>query len=51
MSQSATFKTENASRYLQTLCKHFGHKVEVRFDAHSGEISFPVGRSTARSKR
>lgn len=43
MTLSATFKTENASQYLQTLCQHFGHKVDVRFDAQRGEITFPFG--------
>jgi hypothetical protein len=33
--------TPKASQYLQTLCKHFGHKVETRFDEHTGAIAFP----------
>ena len=28
-SQTATLTTERASTYLQQLCKHFAHKVEV----------------------
>lgn len=39
----ATIKTEKGSRYLQQLCKHFGHKIPVEFDAHSGQIAFPFG--------
>ncbi len=37
------FETPNASRYLQQLCKHFGHKIDVRFDEHSGEIALSAG--------
>ncbi len=33
--------TPKASQYLQTLCKHFGHKVETRFDERVGIIAFP----------
>ena len=33
--------TPKASQYLQTLCKHFGHKVETRFDERQGTIAFP----------
>ena len=33
--------TPKASQYLQTLCKHFGHKIETRFDERTGTIAFP----------
>jgi hypothetical protein len=33
--------TPKASQYLQQLCKHFGHKVETRFDEQAGTIAFP----------
>ena len=33
--------TPKASQYLQTLCKHFGHKVETLFDERAGAIAFP----------
>lgn len=49
MTLSATFETEKASQYLQTLCKHFGRKVGVRFDAQSAEIAFPFGACTLRA--
>ncbi|MEI9966011.1 MAG: DUF2218 domain-containing protein [Caulobacteraceae bacterium] len=35
--------TESASRYLQQLCKHWGHKYETSFDPKHGEISLPMG--------
>ena len=39
---TGTYETPNASRYLQQLCKHFGHKVETTFDETSGTIAFPT---------
>ncbi len=36
-------KTTKASRYLQQLCKHFGHKVPVEFNAEHGSITLPFG--------
>ncbi|MDX1331080.1 DUF2218 domain-containing protein [Roseovarius sp. ZX-A-9] len=41
---NAKFTTERASSYLQQLCKHFGHKIEVQFDSTSGLITFPFGQ-------
>ncbi|OIQ28014.1 MAG: hypothetical protein BM562_13660 [Alphaproteobacteria bacterium MedPE-SWcel] len=35
--------TPNAKKYLQQLCKHFGHKVDVTFDETQGRICFPFG--------
>lgn len=39
----AIVTTDKASRYLQQLCKHFGHKTEVTFDSTSGYIVFTGG--------
>ena len=39
----ATVSTPNASRYLQQLCKHFGHKVPVKFTPTEGKLSLPFG--------
>ncbi|OWU83008.1 2,4-dihydroxyhept-2-ene-1,7-dioic acid aldolase [Oceanicola sp. 22II-s10i] len=49
---TARYETANGSRYLQQLCKHFGHKVEVEFDATSGRAALPPGpaRMTADDK-
>ncbi|GAA3863614.1 DUF2218 domain-containing protein [Celeribacter arenosi] len=41
---TAKFTTQRASGYLQQLCKHFAHKIEVQFDATSGLITFPFGQ-------
>lgn len=43
LTATGRFETANASKYLQQLCKHFGHKVAVRFDAESGEAALPPG--------
>ena len=40
---TAHVTTDHGSRYLQQLCKHFGHKVEATFDPHAGEVKFPFG--------
>ncbi|SFR35035.1 hypothetical protein SAMN04488005_0749 [Yoonia tamlensis] len=42
-SSNAKFTTERASGYLQQLCKHFAHKIEVQFDPQAGLIKFPFG--------
>ena len=41
---TANITTTRASTYLQQLCKHFAHKIEVRFDPQSGQITFPFGQ-------
>lgn len=46
MKDRGQFPTEHASRYLQQLCKHFAHKVEVQFDETSGTARFPFGPAT-----
>ncbi|WP_439617645.1 DUF2218 domain-containing protein [Shinella sp.] len=43
LKSEAAIATEQASRYLQQLCKHFAHKRPVTFDTQDGEISFSVG--------
>jgi hypothetical protein len=40
---SATAATENASRYLQQLCKHWSHKMPVEFAPDAGTVTFPSG--------
>ena len=49
MNASTFFKTENAERYLGTLCKHFGHKVPVSFEPGSGRIELPFGQCDLRA--
>lgn len=33
--------TEYSSKYLQQLCKHWSHNLDVNFDAEKGEVKFP----------
>lgn len=40
---TATAATELGERYLQQLCKHFGHKVPARAENGEGRIEFPFG--------
>ncbi|MDQ0468658.1 DUF2218 domain-containing protein [Labrys wisconsinensis] len=40
---AADVATPNASRHLQQLCKHFGHRRPVTFDEHAGRIGFEIG--------
>lgn len=42
--------TEMASRYLQQLCKHFGHKLPVNFTPHRGAIVFDFGMCALAAK-
>ena len=44
-SSSILVETGNASGYLQRLCKHFGHKLEVEFTPERGSIAFEFGRA------
>ncbi|MEM7718047.1 MAG: DUF2218 domain-containing protein [Pseudomonadota bacterium] len=39
-------ETNHASRYLQQLCKHLGHKVPVEFTATEGQVTLPLGTGT-----
>ena len=43
---TATAQTENASRYLQQLCKHWSHKCETDFTPEAGTVAFPENRGT-----
>lgn len=42
----ATVITAQPSLNLKKLCRHFGHKVEARFDDQRGEIHFPFAHAT-----
>ena len=41
IASSAIVPTANGSRYLQQLCKHWQHNLEVEFDAERGRVVFP----------
>jgi hypothetical protein len=40
-SATASVPTASASRYLQQLCKHWAHNLEVSFDAEQVRVVFP----------
>lgn len=40
----ADIATGKASLYLQQLCKHFAHKLDVKFDDRTGSVRFSIGR-------
>ena len=42
---TGTFNTENGGKYLQQLCKHFGHKVAAQWSEDRGTVSFEFGET------
>lgn len=40
-SATASVPTQNASRYLQQLCKHWSHNLAVEFTPDYGTVIFP----------
>ncbi|MEP2534055.1 DUF2218 domain-containing protein [Shimia sp.] len=45
LSATATTATQNASKYLQQLCKHWSHKAEANFTADTGTVKFASGNT------
>jgi hypothetical protein len=41
LNSEAAVPTANGSRYVQQLCKHWSHNLEVEFDEKQGRIVFP----------
>lgn len=46
---SSRLASDRASRYLQAMCKHFAHKVEVRYDTERGWAAMPYGELNMRA--
>ncbi|NVK18446.1 MAG: DUF2218 domain-containing protein [Methylocystaceae bacterium] len=44
-----TISTDHASKYLQQLCKHFAHKVDVNYDKEAGFAALPPGPCTLKA--
>ncbi|RIJ23362.1 DUF2218 domain-containing protein [Henriciella barbarensis] len=44
MKRTALVRTENASRYLQQLSKHWAHKFEVDYSQTESRIKLPLGK-------
>lgn len=43
LASRADVATNEASRYLQQLCKHFAHKLKVEVSPEAGSIEFSIG--------
>jgi len=43
VTSEAYLTTDNASKYLQQLCKHFGHKTEVEVSSEDGFVKLRAG--------
>jgi uncharacterized protein len=41
VSSTALVRTDSASRYLQQLCKHWSHNLQVEFTPENGTVIFP----------
>jgi hypothetical protein len=41
LSASSFVPTANGSRYLQQLCKHWSHNLQVEFTPEQGRVTFP----------
>lgn len=46
LESTARFETENGSKYLQQLCKHFAHKVTVDYTETDARCELPPGPAT-----
>lgn len=44
--EMARVPTENGARYLQQLCKHWSHKLDVELDGSTGIVRFPDAVAT-----
>ena len=43
LTQTGRFETTHGARYLQQLCKHFAHKIDVSYDAQDGRLALMTG--------
>jgi hypothetical protein len=41
VTSTADVPTAQGGRYLQQLCKHWAHNLQVEFDAREGRVTFP----------
>ena len=44
--ETARVPTENGARYLQQLCKHWSHKLDVQWSENEGIVRFPAAVAT-----
>ena len=46
LTSRALVATDKPARYISRLCKHFAHKIPVRFDEQQGQITFEIGEAS-----
>lgn len=46
LKDTGSYSSPNASKYLQQLCKHFGHKVAVTHTETDGTVALGTGPAT-----
>ena len=47
--ETARVPTENGARYLQQLCKHWSHKLDVQLSENEGIVRFPNAVATMKA--
>ena len=47
--ETARVPTANGARYLQQLCKHWSHKLDVQLSENEGIVRFPSAVATMRA--
>lgn len=40
----------NPGRLIRRLCKHWGHKFDVTYDEHHGEVPLPIGQCSMKAQ-
>jgi hypothetical protein len=48
--ETARVPTMNGARYLQQLCKHWSHKLDVQLSENEGIVRFPSAVATLRAE-
>jgi hypothetical protein len=47
--ETARVPTANGARYLQQLCKHWSHKLDVQLSENEGIVRFPTAVATMKA--
>ena len=47
--ETARVPTANGARYLQQLCKHWSHKLDVQLSENEGIVRFPAAVATMKA--
>ncbi|AVO39412.1 DUF2218 domain-containing protein [Pukyongiella litopenaei] len=45
LTNTAIMPTAHARKYLQQMCKHFAHKIEVAYSETDASCAFPFGKA------